>query len=499
MSTSTIYVKQTSRIHASRPASFGPHFSNPDGQPMNLIPIEFYLDQRSPSATESGARTAPRVGAQLPQIEPSNNRLGCFPIDEQYLSSPKNPHPHDWIALIERGACPFIEKVRYAQILGASAVVVGDWQQSPAPSFYPHHPFSFSPIFDQPSKSTDTNFGFNSGLITMYAPGDTSDVLIPSVFVARDSYLSLRQDWKEVSAISNHINRPSAQSHHLHSLEVIMSKDEVWAWPFFDLVIILLFLPSILTIVTLLLHRISTYRKRRADRAPRELVNRLPSVIWAKDMEKGIPVLSDSHINTIQGSQPSISVGWLSGIGDWLQKIQPRISDPIIFSNPRSEQTPLLRSSNSHQVVEPVLRKQRQKVYFSQRECALCLSDFEVGDLIRILPCGHCFHQSQLEEQCMGIDCWLLKSKRFCPICRMSIVEEPDIPSETSTIAPLLHSTNPVERDLVGLLPEPIPLPCTCNHSHRPIHSQHSQGINDGPIPSSSSVTLDHACSRTRL
>jgi hypothetical protein len=260
--------------------------------------------------------------------------------------------------------------------------------------------------------------------------------------------LSLRQDWKEVSAISNHINRPSAQSHHLHSLEVIMSKDEVWAWsvspflllcfcfldilicsfppsihqtthihtnkrPFFDLVIILLFLPSILTIVTLLLHRISTYRKRRADRAPRELVNRLPSVIWAKDMEKGIPVLSDSHINTIQGSQPSISVGWLSGIGDWLQKIQPRISDPIIFSNPRSEQTPLLRSSNSHQVVEPVLRKQRQKVYFSQRECALCLSDFEVGDLIRILPCGHCFHQSQLEEQCMGIDCWLLKSKRF--------------------------------------------------------------------------------------
>ncbi|OAV94993.1 hypothetical protein PTTG_05503 [Puccinia triticina 1-1 BBBD Race 1] len=499
--TSTIYVKHTSRIHASRPASFGPHFSNPDGQPMNLIPIESYLHHPSSPSISPATEAVPST---LVEPDPFKNRKGCPPSaslaplsDQPPLDRPSATHPQDWIALIERGTCAFVDKVRYAQTLGASAVIVGDWQQSTSASFSPHHPFSLSPIFSQPSKTSD-NFGFNSGLLTMYAPGDTSDVTIPSVFVARDSYLSLRQDWKEFSAISDQPfpHPPPADLDHLHSLEVIMSKDELWTWPFFDLVIILLFLPSILTIVTLLLHRISTFRKRRADRAPRELVNRLPSVIWAKDMEKGIPLLNDSHLSPPQDSPASLPVGRISALSEWLQNIQPRFH-PIIFSNPRSEQTPLLTSANPHRVVEPVLRKQRQKVYFSQRECALCLSDFEVGDLIRILPCGHCFHQSQLEEQCMGIDCWLLKSKRFCPICRMSIVEEPEGPAETSTVDPIINPTSPVERNLTGLPSEPIPLPS--NHCNRPVHNQYSTGTNNGPIPSSSSVTLDHACSRTRI
>ncbi|KAA1123712.1 hypothetical protein PGTUg99_007572 [Puccinia graminis f. sp. tritici] len=519
--TSTIYVKHTSRIHASRPASFGPHFSNPDGQPMNLIPIEFYLHQpteTSPTPTPSttaattetttaAATTTATTAVPSAQTEydPVKVRKGCPPSatisDQLALHKPTTTHPHDWIALIERGDCAFVDKVRYAQKLGASAVIVGDWQQSPSStssSFSTHHPFSLSPIFSQPSKTGD-HFGFNSGLLTMYAPGDTSDLTIPSVFVARDSYLSLRQDWKEFSAISDQPfpHQPTADLDHLHSLEVIMSKDELWTWPFFDLVIILLFLPSILTIVTLLLHRISTFRKRRADRAPRELVNRLPSVIWAKDMEKGIPLLSDPLLNPpAQDQQSSLSAGWISTLHQWLQHIQPRLH-PIIFPNTRSEQTPLLTPSNPHPYAEPVLRKQQQKVYFSQRECALCLSDFEVGDLIRILPCGHCFHQSQLEEQCMGIDCWLLKSKRFCPICRMSIVEEPEGSSEISAVDPAIHPTSPVERNLAGLPSEPIPLPS--NHANRLTHNQYSTGTNNGPIPSSSSVTLDHACSRTRI
>ncbi|KNZ52468.1 uncharacterized protein VP01_3562g1 [Puccinia sorghi] len=488
MSTSTIYVKHTSRIHASRPASFGPHFSNPDGQPMNLIPIEFYLNPRTTINTE---------------IHSLPKRLGCPPTSDQPSSHPPSPHPQDWIALIERGACPFIEKVRYAQHLGAAAVIVGDWQQSPSSAFHPHHPLSLTPIFSQPSKSSNNHFGFNSGLLTMYAPGDTSDVTIPSVFIARDSYLSLRQDWKEFSVNSDQPfpQQPPQNLNHIHSLQVIMSRDELWTCysqnrPFFDLVIILLFLPSILTIVTLLLHRISTFRKRRADRAPRELVNRLPSVIWAKDMEKGIPLQANPPINPPQNSpQSSRLTGWLSALGDWLQHVQPRLLHPTILPNLHPEQTPLLRSSKSHH--EPVLRKQRQPVHFSQRECALCLSDFEVGDLIRILPCGHCFHQSQLEEQCMGIDCWLLKSKRFCPICRMSIVEEPEVPSEISTVTPILHSTSPLEPGHAGLPSEPIPL--LRNHSHPTTPSHYSRGNNDGPIPSSSSVTLEHAYSRTRL
>jgi E3 ubiquitin-protein ligase RNF13 len=87
------------------------------------------------------------------------------------------PCTTDWIALVERGGCSFITKVRYMQKSGASAVVIGD------------------------SK--------NSGWITMYAPGnkellfwmfvikkakrtcvtgDTSDIKIQSVFLAKKEY-----------------------------------------------------------------------------------------------------------------------------------------------------------------------------------------------------------------------------------------------------------------------------------------------------------------------
>jgi hypothetical protein len=47
--------------------------------------------------------------------------------------------------------------------------------------------------------------------------------------------------------------------------------------------------------------------------------------------------------------------------------------------------------------------------------CAICLDDYEEGDRIRILPCGHAFHSSKC------IDPWLLKNKRNCPICKRRI------------------------------------------------------------------------------
>ena len=66
-----------------------------------------------------------------------------------------------WIALVERGGCGFIDKVRMMQKSGAIAVVVGNNEMS-------------------------------SGLITMFAPGDTEDVVIPSTFIMQWAYRDLR-------------------------------------------------------------------------------------------------------------------------------------------------------------------------------------------------------------------------------------------------------------------------------------------------------------------
>ncbi|KAI9218721.1 hypothetical protein BC828DRAFT_417064 [Blastocladiella britannica] len=64
-----------------------------------------------------------------------------------------------WIAVVERGGCGFIDKVRAMQRSGAVGVVVGD------------------------ADGAASGDPLASMLVTMYAGGDTSDVQIPSVFV----------------------------------------------------------------------------------------------------------------------------------------------------------------------------------------------------------------------------------------------------------------------------------------------------------------------------
>mmetsp|Transcript_78032 Transcript_78032/g.225661 ORF Transcript_78032/g.225661 Transcript_78032/m.225661 type:complete len:447 (+) Transcript_78032:28-1368(+) len=53
----------------------------------------------------------------------------------------------------------------------------------------------------------------------------------------------------------------------------------------------------------------------------------------------------------------------------------------------------------------------------SAPSCAVCLSDYADGDLVRELPCGHRFHQ-----RCSGL--WLTRSKR-CPLCMRAIDDPP--------------------------------------------------------------------------
>ncbi|MCO5593680.1 hypothetical protein L7F22_047697 [Adiantum nelumboides] len=50
----------------------------------------------------------------------------------------------------------------------------------------------------------------------------------------------------------------------------------------------------------------------------------------------------------------------------------------------------------------------------SAKECAVCLSEFDDGEDVKLLPaCGHCFH-----VKC--IDMWLF-SHTNCPICRVGV------------------------------------------------------------------------------
>ena len=56
--------------------------------------------------------------------------------------------------------------------------------------------------------------------------------------------------------------------------------------------------------------------------------------------------------------------------------------------------------------------------YDVEKECAVCMSQFERGDHVRMLPCRHEFHTS-------CIDKWLLEQNRTCPCCRIDVCANP--------------------------------------------------------------------------
>lgn len=46
--------------------------------------------------------------------------------------------------------------------------------------------------------------------------------------------------------------------------------------------------------------------------------------------------------------------------------------------------------------------------YTKSTTCAICTDDFVKGQLVRVLPCGHLFHQGCVDE-------WLVERSRTCP------------------------------------------------------------------------------------
>ena len=55
----------------------------------------------------------------------------------------------------------------------------------------------------------------------------------------------------------------------------------------------------------------------------------------------------------------------------------------------------------------------KEKNINNNNKCAICLSDFEVGEKKSTLPCMHSFHYNCIEK-------WI-KEKKSCPICKFEI------------------------------------------------------------------------------
>ncbi|KAK0519450.1 hypothetical protein OC842_007453 [Tilletia horrida] len=383
---SSLVVVRSQASYLTRPAAFGPRIVAEDGLRGVLLPVElFYRPPRAHAEGEGGRNTAcPYKGGPgwrddtednddeaLLEFEPPSSASSQQQQQHRFTSSsdadadaeanaaadrknnrttiaitPQIKPPRNWIALVERGSCPFVSKVRVAQALGAVGVVVGD---APSPSWTPPAPApslsrrsaqdgegegeqkenqsfwawlkdTLREIFYGPRRgkpvTPDEDDGADPGqsnkrLVTMFGSGDTSDIHIPSTFVIRPSYLDLvrlideveheqqdavrhrrqRQrrlgnlrishDGDEDEAVGISDDDGEDDSHSPRGLDIILERDElIWEWPLIDFAIFLLLLPSIMTLGTVLIHRIRLARQRRKDRAPEPFVASLPCYIW---------------------------------------------------------------------------------------------------------------------------------------------------------------------------------------------------------------------------
>jgi E3 ubiquitin-protein ligase RNF13/E3 ubiquitin-protein ligase RNF167 len=171
-----------------------------------------------------------------------------------------------------------------------------------------------------------------------------------------------------------------------------------WLSPAITFITILL-LPSFLTFITLVIHRFRLVRAARRERAPEDIVRSLPWRVWTangweKHLGSELPPTDNAPIRDVES-------GRTSDLGERTPETNRASSSaPVAPRRPSSSEGP------SHPWAE------------TQTECAICLSEFEVGDRVRVLPCDHIFH---LDE----VDGWLIHNKKLCPVCKADVTQPP--------------------------------------------------------------------------
>ncbi|KAI0648152.1 hypothetical protein C8Q79DRAFT_999587 [Trametes meyenii] len=320
----------------ARPASFGSELSDP--LLGYVIPLSSFTAP-CPYDSNSTSHDYPFEADPV---------LGCPRL---CISGSTQPEPTDtWIALVQRGGCPFVEKARQAQRLGARAIVVGGDRDNP------------------------------DALLNMFSERDASDVTIAATYIKYWDYVQL----SAMIAVSNTTHSG------LKTLSLLLNTEySAWEWysPIITFIIILL-LPSLLTFVTLLVHRIRAARAAQRDRAPESVVHNLPWRVWT-------------------------GTGWEKHEPPFVPAESSASSEEDLERGPDAD-TP--NASTSHDVPLPTWVEE-------QMECAICLEMFAKGDRVRVLPCYHLFHIAEIDE-------WLIQKKKLCPICKADVTQPRSPPTE---------------------------------------------------------------------
>ncbi|KAJ3012010.1 hypothetical protein HKX48_006530 [Thoreauomyces humboldtii] len=162
----------------------------------------------------------------LPDIslDASEDVWGCEAVSVDGLSN--------WIALVQRGRCSFVDKVRAMQNSGAKAVIVGD--------SIPHSP-----------------------LITMFASENASDVTIPAVFVSLEDYMQLVHEADELVGFGR-------------GAEILIVPNDLDV-PLLEILIVMVLSPAAVMMALYFIWSYRNYLRRQQELAPLVMVLNLPT------------------------------------------------------------------------------------------------------------------------------------------------------------------------------------------------------------------------------
>jgi len=169
----------------------------------------------------------------------------------------------------------------------------------------------------------------------------------------------------------------------------------------------ILFIPSSLTFLTLVIHRIRAAHAAQRERAPEDVVKSLPWRVWTGsgwEKHQGVPPDKPD-----EGTVPAAPVDNTD-----VELGQPLTANPTTSAQAGEDEDP---------------------VWFNtQVECAICLDEFVKGDRVRVLPCKHIFHLDEVDE-------WLIQLKKLCPVCKADVT----CPPRLAHPGPVNHSPQPFD------------------------------------------------------
>jgi hypothetical protein len=315
----SVYSPELNVSWTARPAGFGPRILGKEAFEGQLLSIAQFSHD----------------------VEASVAIKGCHVDLNKVLD--RHPGRSSSIALIERGDCPFISKIVNAQALHFDAVIIYNDRGT------------FGQVDDDE-------------LLSMWSPSREARLLsIPSVFVGRAA-------GKTLETLAN------SAAERKESFIVDIQPEEPPHLFLLDIVIMLFFLPTLFTTVVLVITRVRQIRYRRAQRAPQELVDSLPSFVWREGLEH--------EIDATEVGEKDVSVA----TGDAQQGKGKRARRPSVYLSDLLARAIRRPGETESPSVPAGKAKHLARKIFSQTECAICLGDFVTGETVKLLPCGHIYH-----------------------------------------------------------------------------------------------------------